>query len=257
MKIALLANLKEDAHASPEDPPGRWDDLDDLLTVETTLRSLTDLGHAARYFPGVFNSIEEIKAFKPDLCFNTSEGHYGDSREAQIPAVLDMLSIPYTAAGVLGMMLSHNKHIAKNQFLQAGLPTAKFMVVDDPKNIPESSLRYPMFVKPAFEGSSNGIPESARVNNYNELVQQINWLVEPCTPWYWWKNILRAANSPSASSAMKLCPWWNFFHQAVLFTLTQRTEPKRILSRVSRQDYLYADQGISANRSTSQKSAIS
>lgn len=178
MKIALLANLKEDAPASPEDPPGRWDDLDDLLTVETTLRSLTELGHEARYFPGVFNSIEEIKAFKPDLCFNTSEGHYGDSREAQIPAVLDMLSIPYTAAGVLGMMLSHNKHIAKNQFLQAGLPTAKFMVVDDPKNIPESSLRYPMFVKPAFEGSSIGIPESALVNNYNELVQQINWLVE-------------------------------------------------------------------------------
>ena len=178
MKIALLANLKEDAPANPEDPPGCWDDLDDLITVETTQNSLSELGHEVKYFPGVFNSIEEIKAFKPDLCFNTSEGHHGNSREAQIPAVLDMLRIPYTAAGVLGMMLSHNKHVAKNQFLQAGLPTAKSMVVDDAKNIPESNLRYPMFVKPAFEGSSIGITDSALVHNYEELVKQVTWLID-------------------------------------------------------------------------------
>jgi len=177
MKIALLANLKEDAPANPEDPPGRWDDLDDLLTVETTQQSLAELGHDVKYFPGVFDSIEDIKAFKPDLCFNTSEGHFGNSREGQMPAALDMLGIPYTAAGVLGMMLSHNKHIAKNQFLQAGLPTAKYMIVDDAKNIPESNLRYPMFVKPAFEGSSIGIPDSALVHNYSELVKQVSWLI--------------------------------------------------------------------------------
>ena len=34
MKIAVLANLKEDAPTSPEDPPGRWDDLDDQKTVD-------------------------------------------------------------------------------------------------------------------------------------------------------------------------------------------------------------------------------
>ncbi len=177
MKIAVLANVKDEAPVSPEDPPGRWDDLDDLETVNATLQSLSELGYEAKYFPGVLDSIEEILKYKPDLCFNSSEGHFGNSREAQIPAVLDMLRIPYTCAGVLGMMLSHNKHIAKKQFISVGLPTAKFMVIDDVNNIPESNLKYPMFVKPAFEGSSIGINESAVVNNYHELVNQVTWVI--------------------------------------------------------------------------------
>jgi D-alanine-D-alanine ligase len=176
MKIAVLANIKEDAPVSPDDPPGRWDDLDDRVTVDATLQSLHKLGHKAKYFPGTIDSIQEIKSFSPDLCFNTSEGHFGNSREAQMPAVLDMLRIPYTCAGVLGMMLSHNKHIAKNQFVLADLPTAKYMVIDDINNIPESDLRYPMFVKPAFEGSSIGINDSAVVTNYAELVKQVSWV---------------------------------------------------------------------------------
>ncbi|MBA3073934.1 MAG: hypothetical protein FP831_10085, partial [Anaerolineae bacterium] len=178
MKIAVLANIKEDAPVSPDDPPGRWDDLDDLKTVEATLDALAELGHDSKYFPGVINSIEDLKTFGPDLCFNSSEGHYGNSREALMPAMLDMLHIPYTCAGVLGMMLSHNKHIAKSQFNLADLPTARYMVVEDAKNIPENNLRYPMFVKPAFEGSSIGINESAIVNNFDELVNQVAWVID-------------------------------------------------------------------------------
>jgi D-alanine-D-alanine ligase len=176
MKIAVLANIKEDAPISPEDPPGRWDDLDDRLTIDAILESLTSLGYEAKYFPAVFESLQQIKTFKPDLCFNSAEGHFGDSREAQMPAALDMMGIPYTCAGVMGMMLSHNKHMAKSQFMQMDLPTARFMTIEDINNIPESNLKYPMFVKPAFEGSSIGINESAVVHNYPELVKQVNWV---------------------------------------------------------------------------------
>jgi D-alanine-D-alanine ligase len=175
MKVAVLANLKEDAPVSPEDPPGRWDDLDDRLTVDTILESLTALGHEGKYFPAALESIEDLKDFHPDLCFNSAEGHYGDSREAQIPAVLDMLQIPYTCAGVLGMMLSHNKHMAKTQFQQMDLPTARFMTVEDSENIPESDLKYPMFIKPASEGSSIGINEAAVVRNFSQLHKQVKW----------------------------------------------------------------------------------
>ncbi|MCX6053722.1 MAG: ATP-grasp domain-containing protein, partial [Chloroflexi bacterium] len=178
MKIAVLANIKEDAPISPEDPPGRWDDLDDSLTIDAILDSLQTLGYEASYFPATIRSIPDLQHFAPDLCFNSAEGHFGDSREAQIPALLDMMRIPYTCAGVLGMMLSHNKHLAKRQFMLTGLPTAKFMTIDDINNIPESDLRYPMFVKPAFEGSSIGINESAVARNYDELVRQITWSLD-------------------------------------------------------------------------------
>lgn len=178
MKIALLANLKEDAPINPEDPPGRWDDLDDRITIDEILKSLKELGHEGKYFPAELESIEKLKQFKPDLCFNSAEGHYTDSREAQMPAVLDMLQFPYTCAGVMGMMLSHNKHLAKRQFLTHGLPTAKFMVISDVNAIPESDLRYPMFVKPASEGSSIGINQDAIVRNYDDLMKQVQWTLE-------------------------------------------------------------------------------
>ena len=178
MKVAVLANLKEDAPLSPEDPPGRWDDLDDHETVNVILDSLRSIGHEAKYFPAEINSIEALKKFQPDLCYNFGEGHYGASREAQMPAILDALRMPYTCAGVLGMMLSHNKHIAKRTFRCAGLPTADFFVLHNPTDLKEHNLKYPLFVKPAFEGSSIGINEHALVRDHAELVKQVQWVWE-------------------------------------------------------------------------------
>lgn len=172
MKVAVLANLKEDAPISPDDPPGRWDDLDDRITVDTLLESLHEIGYEAKYFPAELKSIEEIKAYNPDLCFNSSEGHYGESREAQMPAILDILRIPYTCAGVLGMSLAHNKDVAKQMFRYAGLPTAQFFVMSSMSDLDGRGLKFPLFVKPASEGSSIGINEKAVVYNQEELERQ-------------------------------------------------------------------------------------
>ena len=178
MKVAVLANLKEDAPISPDDPPGRWDDLDDRVTVDMILDSLHSIGHQAKYFPAGFESVQELKKYNPDLCFNSGEGHFGASREAQMPAILDTLQIPYTCAGVLGMSLSHNKHIAKRMFRCSGLPTANFFVLRDPTDLKEQKLNYPLFVKPAYEGSSIGINENALVRNREELEKQVKWVWE-------------------------------------------------------------------------------
>ncbi len=180
MKVAVLANLKEDAPVSPDDPPGRWDDLDDRVTVDMILDSLQSIGHQAKYFPAGLDSVEQIKQFHPDLCFNSGEGHYGASREAQMPAILDTLRIPYTCAGVLGMSLSHNKHIAKRIFRCTGLPTANFFVLHHPDELDGHKLNYPLFIKPALEGSSIGINENALVHNRAEMEKQVAWV---------WNNI--------------------------------------------------------------------
>jgi len=178
MKVAVLANIKEEAPISPDDPPGRWDDLDERVTVDVILDSLQSLGHEGKFFPAGLESVENLQHFKPDLCYNFGEGHYGASREAQMPAILDALRMPYTCAGVLGMSLSHNKHIAKRTFRCAGLPTANFFVLTNPALLKDHTLRYPLFVKPAFEGSSIGINANALVHNHEELQKQVQWVWE-------------------------------------------------------------------------------
>ncbi len=176
MKIAVIANLKEEAPIEPEDPPGRWDDLDDEETIEAILNSLKELGHEAKYFPGTLQSIAQLQEFQPHLCFNSAEGYYGDSREAQVPAILDMMRLKYTCAGVLGMSLAHNKVMAKKIFRGARIPTADFVVVRDGTRIPKNNLRFPLFVKPALEGSSIGINAAAVVYDQTQLEQQVNWV---------------------------------------------------------------------------------
>jgi D-alanine-D-alanine ligase len=176
MKIAVLANLKEDAPVSKEDPPGRWDDLDDRKTVDAILASLQELGHTAQYFPATIQSVQALQNFAPDLCFNSAEGHFGDSREAQMPAILDSLRIPYTCAGVLGMSLSHNKAVAKKMFRDTRIPTANFVVVRYGIEIPSHKMNFPLFVKPGVEGSSIGINDYALVRNEEELIRQVRYV---------------------------------------------------------------------------------
>lgn len=176
MKIAVLTNLKKDAPESLTKISQRTDDLDHWITVEKIIHAFEGAGHEARYIPGEIRYIQEILAFNPDICFNFSEGHFGTSREAQIPAILDAYEIPYTGSGVLGMSLSHDKAIAKRMFRGAGLPTPASILINDPYKIPKANLRYPLFVKPASEGSSIGINENAVVHNETELKKQVEWV---------------------------------------------------------------------------------
>jgi D-alanine-D-alanine ligase len=122
------------------------------------------------------NLIRHLLNYKPDLCFNLCEGHFGVSREAQVPAILDMLRLPYTGSGVLGMSLAHNKYIAKKIFRREGVPTAPFFLVEDPRRLPEFSIPFPLFVKPAHEGTSIGINENAVVYDREALLRQIEWV---------------------------------------------------------------------------------
>jgi D-alanine-D-alanine ligase len=178
MKIAVLANLKRDVPFDEEHPPEDeyWDDLDDPKTVRAVVRALRKNGHEAKYIAPNLGVIRRLLNYKPDLCFNFCEGHYGVSREAQIPAILDMMRLKYTGAGVLGMSLSHNKYMAKKVFRWVGLPTADFVLVNHPDDIPPIDIEFPLFVKPAHEGTSIGINEHAVVYNPEDLQKQLKWV---------------------------------------------------------------------------------
>lgn len=178
MRIAVTANLKKDVPQCTEHPPSDhyWDDLDDPKTVHAILKALRENHHECRYIPGTLKGAQSLARYKPDLVFNFCEGYFGVSREAQMPAIFDMLRLPYTGSGVLGMSLSHDKHMAKQMFLANGLPTAAFMLITDPRNIPDHHLRYPLFVKPAHEGTSIGINENAKVYDREQLEAQVKWV---------------------------------------------------------------------------------
>ena len=168
MRVAVLANLKDNAPNWEGMSSDQWDDLDSPKTIKSILDALESGGHEAAFFEAQItpphNLIENLNAFKPDLCFNIAEGHYGDGREAHIPSLLEMLRIPYTGSKVLTLALALDKPMTKRVLAYHGLPTPDFQVferaddpIDDDLLDEREELRYPMFVKPSREGTGMGV----------------------------------------------------------------------------------------------------
>jgi len=104
-----------------------------------------------------------------------AEGLYGAGREAQIPAMLDMLSIPYTGSDPVTLGICLDKQRTKEILSWHKIPTPKFYVVSAIKDLPQRP-HYPLMVKPLFEGSSKGITNKSLVFNRVELKRQVEFV---------------------------------------------------------------------------------
>jgi len=112
---------------------------------------------------------DKFKDLKPDIVFNIAEGLNGVNRESHIPAMLDMLQIPYTGSDALTLGICLDKARTKEILSYHNIPTAKFMLADKQELIPTNNFSYPVIVKPVSEGSSKGIFSSSLVKSHSEL----------------------------------------------------------------------------------------
>jgi D-alanine-D-alanine ligase len=176
--IALLANLKRNAPTWPGMSPDRWDDLDTEETIQAVLQALEAGGHQATFLEGNLTLVEELPKVKPDLCFNICEGHLGDGREAHVPAILEMLRLPYTGSQVFTLALALDKPMTKRILYYHGLPTPPFQVFERLDEALDSDLRFPLFVKPSREGTGMGVSAESIVQGEDQLRRQLRRLFE-------------------------------------------------------------------------------
>jgi D-alanine-D-alanine ligase len=178
MHVALTFNQRgestccSDKLGSPSDDLyAEWDDPETIQAIASAL--------ASRYQISLVNAdldaFEKLRQLRPDLVFNIAEGLIGANREGQIPAILEMLDIPYTGSDSVTLGNCLNKMRTKEILSFNGIPSAKFGVASIPSKIP-TDLAFPLLVKPIFEGSSKGVPDRALVNNYAELQRQVEWV---------------------------------------------------------------------------------
>jgi D-alanine-D-alanine ligase len=177
-RVALLANLKANAPKFEDMPDDQWDDLDSEKTISTLVNAIRAGGNHCEFLEGDISLFDTIRQYKPDICFNICEGHFGDSREAQVPAILEMLRIPYTGSKVLTLSLALDKPMTKRVLTYHDLPTPTFQTferVDEPIN---DDMVYPLFVKPSREGTGMGVSGRSIVRNEDELRQQVAYTLE-------------------------------------------------------------------------------
>ena len=117
-RIALIANLIDDFKRQPNDPLDAGAEFDRQQTIEAIADALEAEGHKVYFIPANNALPEALMKISPHICFNIAEGISGDGREAQVPALCELLGIPYTASQVVANAVSLNKTMTKRIWQQ-------------------------------------------------------------------------------------------------------------------------------------------
>lgn len=176
LKVVLLYNLQGEVQESDEDPPDLQAELDSASTIEAIKGALEEAGCDVTCLEGAPTALFPLINGNFDLAFNICEGLKSRNREAQIPALLEMIGLPYTGSDVLTLAVSLDKPTTKKLLLHDGVATPRFQVFHGPTEPLDSSLRFPLFVKPAHEGSSMGISANSKVTDEVELRRQVDFI---------------------------------------------------------------------------------
>lgn len=176
MRIGLSYDLKS-AVADRNAPDDAQEEYDSPETVAIIVGALEKKGHRVIRLGGGTEFLDNIRRESVDIVFNISEG-LGDfrSREAQVPSVLEMLNVPYTGSDPLCLALCLDKVSAKKLMASAGVPTPRWLLVEDDSAIGQvdwQGFPFPSIVKPAFEGSSKGIRLTSLVDSVPQAEAEI------------------------------------------------------------------------------------
>jgi len=146
-----------------------------LNSGQAVLTSLLEQGVDAHRVDVDVNVSKHLRDGNYDRAFIILHGRGGEDGEIQ--GVLRSLNIPFTGSDITASVLSMNKLISKQVWIQHGLPTAKFVQVTAESNSDAviAELGLPVIIKPVNEGSSIGM---TKVKSADELKQAIEVATE-------------------------------------------------------------------------------
>jgi len=178
LKVGLTYNLKRQPSADEGLPEDFYVEFDDEETVDAIAEALREGGCKVTKIEADGEAYGKLRRLKPDIVFNMAEGLRGETRESQIPAILDMLGIPYTGSGALTLAISLNKALTHQLLLCNGIPSPSFQVFARADERINKKLGFPLVVKPLLEGSSKGVRSSSLVRDEKSLREQVSWVIE-------------------------------------------------------------------------------
>jgi D-alanine-D-alanine ligase len=154
-------------------------EFDTVATIDALDNTIKSLGYATERIGNAKALCKALVAGKRwDLVFNIAEGVKGRSREAQVPAILELYDIPYTFSDALTLAVSLDKAVTKQIVRDAGLNTPDFLLVTTKSDLDKFNLQFPVFVKPLAEGTGKGIDGRSKVSSKDELVKTCTRLLK-------------------------------------------------------------------------------
>jgi len=153
------------------------------ITEYHVIEALRALGHNVSILGATRNievMIAGLKEHQADMVFNLTEHLSGDRRfDKNIAALLEILEIPFTGAGSVGLLLSRNKGLCKQLLglYRIRVPRFVFLPPNRTIRVPKT-FHFPLVVKPAFEDSSEGISNASFVTSEGAVEERAQFVHE-------------------------------------------------------------------------------
>ncbi|RKH35711.1 D-alanine--D-alanine ligase family protein [Corallococcus sicarius] len=148
VKPSATAETVEDSEAEYDSPN----------TLQAIREAIASWGHEVIDLEATAELPTVLSSTPLDIVFNIAEGFKGRNRESQVPAMLELLDIPYTGSDPATLSLALDKALAKKIVRQAGILTPNFqLMVTGKERLNKEFTGFPLIVKPVAEGSSKGV----------------------------------------------------------------------------------------------------
>ena len=182
MRIGLSYDLKEAIPAQQAGCDDAFEEYDSSETVELIAAAIESNGYTVIMLGGARELLGKILHEKVDFVFNVAEGRGTyRSREAQVPAIFEMLDIPYSGSDPQCLAICLDKPLTKKLVASAGVSTPKWRVIGDRqklRRIDSYDFAFPAIIKPAYEGSSKGIRLASVVQDVKQAIEAIESVLE-------------------------------------------------------------------------------
>jgi D-alanine-D-alanine ligase len=170
-RVGLTYNLKRivPKHAGDDDSEAEYDSA---ATIDAIAAAIASHGHQVVRLEATKDLVWRLADAHVDVVFNLAEGLRGRAREAAVPAILELLGVPFTGSEAATMAIALDKAVAKAVVREHGVPTPRSLIMrtgDESLN----DLRFPLIVKPNAEGSSKGVAQKSVVEGEKDLRAEV------------------------------------------------------------------------------------
>lgn len=150
-------------------------DEDDFNTVEQLKIALSSLkGYRFNYLSNHDTLISDLNKLrsKTDYVLNLCDEGYANNPkfELHVPAVLEMLQIPYTGSNPQCLAHCYDKSLIRGIAKEMDIPVAGAFYIKPEDNMFEMNIEFPVITKPNFGDSSFGITQ----NSVAYTIEQLN-----------------------------------------------------------------------------------
>jgi D-alanine-D-alanine ligase len=152
------------------------------LEVETRAQEVIDLLNKlkipAKGYPGDQYFLTNLLVDQPDLVVNLVDSLRGrDSLQTSVPAALELTEIPYTGAGMRGLVIGNDRNLFKQLLIASDIPTPAYQFISRSNTKVDAELGLPLIVKLNESGGSVGIDNEAVKESLEEAQEKVNELI--------------------------------------------------------------------------------